>query len=267
VLLPHQYLSLFGNGFWTDIGNGFGIVFGVLTTHQVYVQAVVCGRDKRQARIGTLLAGFGAAVFGLGGVAVGMFMRVHEPGIEPAQALPLFAMHYFPPLMSGLILGAILITVISCAGSLALGIATMITRDLYQHYLSPKMSDREGLLIMRTVIILVVVAGVATGASNLLKLIINYSFLAFAFRTDALLAPLLVAVVGQATSLRSTGAGVGALLGGMATNLFWNLRVEQGGAAVFIGLLGSIVGLLGGHALWLGLRHQRRIPQPGITLN
>ena len=129
------------------------------------------------------------------------------------------------------------------------------------------MSDRKGLLVMRTVIILVVVAGVATGASNLLKLIVNYSFLAFAFRTDALLAPLLVAVVGQTTSLRSTGAGVGAVLGGMATNLFWNLRVEQGGAAVFIGLLGSVVGLLSGHAPWLGLRHQRRIPQPGITLN
>ncbi len=37
--LPAKYFSLFGNGFWKDIGNGLGIVFGVVTT-QVYVQAV-----------------------------------------------------------------------------------------------------------------------------------------------------------------------------------------------------------------------------------
>jgi Na+/proline symporter len=40
--LPSRYFSLFGNGFWQDIGNGLGIAFGVLTT-QVYVRAVLCG--------------------------------------------------------------------------------------------------------------------------------------------------------------------------------------------------------------------------------
>jgi SSS family solute:Na+ symporter len=249
--LPGRYFSLFGNGIWKDLGNGLGIVFGVLTT-QVYVQAVLSGRDDKHARIGTLLAGLGTIGFGLGGVAVGVFMRVHEPSIAPAQALPLFAAHYFPLVMSGVMLGAILITVITCAGGLALGIAAMFTRDLYQHYLRPKMSDREGLLAARTVIVVVVLAAVLIGASDLLKLIINYSFLAFAFRADAMLVPVLVAVLGDRTSLRSAGAGVGALAGGMATNLLWNLRIEPGGAAVFIGLIGSVLGLLAGHALsWL----------------
>ena len=246
--LPGKYFSLFGNGFWKDLENGVGIVLGVLTT-QVYVQAVLSGRNASQARIGTLLAGLGTTVFGLGGVAVGMFMRVHEPDIAPAQALPLFATHYFSPLMGGVMLGAILITVITCAGGLVLGIATMVTRDLYQQYVHPKMGDREGLLVARTVIVVVVLAAVLIGATDVLKLIINYSFLAFAFRADAMLVPLLVAVLGNRTSLRSTGAGLGALLGGMTTNLFWNLAIEPGGAAIFIGLAGSIAGLLAGHAL------------------
>jgi SSS family solute:Na+ symporter len=75
--LPSRYFSLFGNGFWKDIGNGLGIAFGVLTT-QVYVQAVLCGRDLRQSRIGTIVAAGGTTVFGLGGVAVGMFMKIHD---------------------------------------------------------------------------------------------------------------------------------------------------------------------------------------------
>jgi hypothetical protein len=53
--------------------------------------------------------------------------------------------------------------------------------------------------------------------------------------------------------------------GGMVTNLFWNLRVEPGGSGVFIGLLGSILGLLAGHAVFLALRNGRAIPQPGVT--
>ena len=216
--------------------------------------------------MGTLIAGVGTMVFGLGGVAVGMFMRVHEPGIAPAQALPLFATHYFSSVMSGVMLGAILITVITCAGGLALGIATMLTRDLYQQYLRPKMGDREGLLAARSVIVVVVLAGVLIGGSDLLKLIISYSFLAFAFRADAMLVPVLVAVLGDRTSLRSAGAGVGALLGGMTTNLFWNLAIEPGGAAVFIGLVGSIVGLAGGHAVSI-LREKGAIPQAGISVN
>lgn len=212
AVLPGKYFSLFGNGFWKDIGNGLGIVFGVPAT-QVYVQAVLSGRDERQSRTGTLLAGLGTTVFGLGGVAVGMFMRVHEPGIAPAQALPLFAAHYFPPVMGGVMLGAILVTVITCAGGLALGIATMFTRDLYQRYMRPDMGDREGLMVARTVIVVVVLAGVLIGGSDLLKLIIGYSFLAFAFRADAMLVPVLVAVLGNRTGLRSAGAGVGGASG------------------------------------------------------
>lgn len=246
--LPAKYFSLFGNGLWKDLGNGLGIVFGVLTT-QVYVQAVLSGRDNKQARIGTIAAGIGTTIFGLGGVAVGMFMRVHEPNIMPAEALPLFASHYFSPLLSGVMLGAILITVITCAGGLALGISTMVTRDLYQHYIRPTMSDREGLLVARTVIVVVVVAGVLIGASDILKLIISYSFLAFAFRADAMLVPVLVAVLGNRTGLRSAGAGVGALVLGMGTNIFWNFVISPGGAAVFVGLLGSVVGLFVGHMI------------------
>jgi SSS family solute:Na+ symporter len=238
--LPAKYFSLFGNG--------LGIAFGVLTT-QVYVQAVLSGRDVRQSRIGTIVAGIGTTVFGLGGVAVGMFMKIHEPNIAPAQALPLFAAHYFSPVLSGIMLGAILITVITCAGGLALGIATMVTRDLYQHYIRPRMQDREGMLVARTTIVVMVLLGVLIGGSDVLKLIISYSFLAFAFRADAMLVPVFVAVIGPRLRLNTIGAGVGALAGGIITNIGWNLMVSHGGAAVFIGLAGSVAGLLLGHAV------------------
>jgi SSS family solute:Na+ symporter len=263
--LPAKYLDLFGNGFWKDTGNGLGIAFGVLTT-QVYVQAVLSGRDVRQSQAGALVAGVGTTLFGLGGVAVGMFMRIHEPNIAADQALPLFAAHYFSPVLSGIILGAILITVITCAGGLALGIATMFTRDLYQRYIRRQLSDREGILVARITIVVMVVLGVLIGGSDVLKLIINYSFLAFAFRADSMLIPVIVAAIGPRLRLNTAGAGVGALVGGIVTNIVWSLRVSSGGAAVFVGLSGSVIGLLLGH--WVSLSMGgKRIAGPGLNEN
>ena len=244
-------------------------MFGVLTT-QVYVQAVLSGRDVRESRIGTILAGVGTTVFGLGGVAVGMFMRIHEPNIAPAQALPLFAAHYFSPVLSGIMLGAILIAVITCAGGLALGIATMITRDLYQRYLRPGLSDCEVILVARTTIVVMVVLGVLIGGSNLLKLIINYSFLAFAFRADSMLIPVIVAAAGPRLRLNTAGAGIGAMATGMVINIVWSLLISPGGAAVFMGLAGSVIGLLLGHAVSLRMGNKRFCragPEGGVYRN
>ena len=246
--LPAREFSLFGNGFWKDIGSGLGIILGVLTT-QVYVQAVITGRNLAQARIGTVVAGLGTMVFGLGGVAVGMFMKIHDPMIKPAQALPLFAQHYFPGIVSGILLGAILITVITCAGSLALGISTMVTRDLYQTYLRPQLADREGLAVARTVTAAVIILGVWAGASGVLRLIINYSFLAFAFRADVVLVPLLVVVFLPRSRFCTLWGGVGAVVCGMASNIGWTMLGPDRGLSVFIGLAGSLVGLLAGSAL------------------
>jgi Na+/proline symporter len=49
----------------------------------------------------------------------------------------------------------------------------MITRDLYQRYLLPRRSDREGILVARTTIVVVVALGVLIGGSGMLKLIIT----------------------------------------------------------------------------------------------
>jgi SSS family solute:Na+ symporter len=246
--LPAHEFNLFGNGFWKDLGSGLGIVLGVLTT-QVYVQAIITGRTMTQARIGTVVAGIGTMVFGLGGVAVGMFMKIHEPLIKPAQALPLFAEHYFPSLVSGILIGAILITVITCAGGLALGISTMVTRDLYQTYLRPNLGDREGLRVARTVIVTVIILGVLAGASGVLKLIINYSFLAFAFRADAILVPLLITVFAPRSRFCTLWSGIGAVAGGMIGNIGWIALGSAANLSLFVGLGCSFIGLLLGNIL------------------
>jgi len=120
-------------------------------TTQVYVQAVLSGRDVRQSRIGTIVAGVGTTVFGLGGVAVGMFIRStndHRPGAGAALVRGALLL----PGASGIMLGRDSDPADHLRGRVGAGIATMITRDLYQHYIRPQMQDREGIMVARTTI-------------------------------------------------------------------------------------------------------------------
>ncbi len=174
-------------------------------------------------------------------------MKIHEPDIARPRRCRSSPPIIFRRWSAGVLIGAILITVITCAGGLALGIATMVTRDLYQHFLRPQMRDGEGVAAARMVIVAVVVLGVLVGASDVLRLIINYSFLAFAFRADAILVPLIVAVFFSRSVLCNAGAGMGAVAGGMLTNIAWNAALPGSGAAVFAGLAGSVAGLFLGH--------------------
>ena len=69
-----------------------------------------------------------------------------------------------------------------------------------------------------------------------------------------MLIPLIVAAIGPHLRLKTAGAGIGALGGGILTHVLWSLLVSPRGTAVFVGLVGSVIGLLLGHAvsLWMG---------------
>jgi len=71
-------------------------------------------------------------------------------------------------------------------------------------------------------------------------------------------------VIGPRLRLNTAGAGVGALVGGIITNIGWNLRVSEGGGALFIGLVGSVVGLLLGHTVSM-LSGGKHIAPPVFT--
>ena len=58
-------------------------------------------------------------------------MKVNYPDINSAQALPLFIIKHFNPLLSGMALATLLVAATVTGASLILGISTMCTRDIY----------------------------------------------------------------------------------------------------------------------------------------
>ena len=189
----YPWFSLFGRGLNTDLAAAFAMVIGVLSS-QIYFQGVFCSRDIPAARKGLLLSAAIAPAIGAGGILVGLYMRMHHPAIDPAQALPLFVISYLPPWFAGIMLAVILLVLISTGGGLALGDCTMLNRDIYL-LLRPEADDRRVLLVFRLLIVAVMALALAVVLiSSGDVLIQNWSYLSFGLRGATVFFPLFAVI-------------------------------------------------------------------------
>lgn len=187
------WFSLFGRGVNTDLAAAFALVVGVLSS-QIYFQGVFSGRSSRAARQGVLLSAFLAPLIGLGGILVGLQMRMVSPGINPAQVLPLFILTYLPALPAGIVLATLLFASVGTGAGLALGVSTMLNRDVYCR-LRPQSSEARVLLVFRILIVVVMALALLTVLlSGPGVLILNWSYLSLGLRGAAVCFPLLAAI-------------------------------------------------------------------------
>lgn len=143
--LGRNLFSPFCRGVGTDLGAGISLLLGVLTT-QTYAQAVLSAKSTSQARVGAVVSAVLIPIIGIFGIIVGLYMRtVTDPStFVTSTALTSFILDYsgMPPLVAGLVLGALFIATVGTGAGLALGIATIINRELIQkngkeHKMSP----------------------------------------------------------------------------------------------------------------------------------
>jgi len=189
----YPWFSLFGRGVNTDLAAAFSLMIGVLSS-QIYFQGIFSSRDVPAARHGALLSAVIAPAIGLGGILVGLFMRINYPGINPAQALPVFAINHLPPWFAGVVLATLLLASIGTGAGLTLGVSTMLNRDLYAR-LRPQADDRRILLMFRLFIVAVMALALGivlfTGGD---VLILNWSYLSFGLRGATICFPLLAVI-------------------------------------------------------------------------
>lgn len=91
----------------------FSMMVGVLST-QIYLQAIFAAKDVKEARNGAFLSAAVIPPIGAFGIIVGLYLRAAHPEVaeNPAQALPFFLHHYFPPVVAALFSAGILLIVL-----------------------------------------------------------------------------------------------------------------------------------------------------------
>ena len=240
-LPAYPWFSLFGRGMGKDLAAAFSLLLGVVST-QTYVQAVVSGKNLRQARNGALASAFLIPPLGLGGILVGLFMRTHFPNTPSAQVFPIFVMKFLPPVTSGVVLATLIITGVAGWSGMALGITTTLTRDIYQKFFRPKASSKEALLVQRLLLAALGVLAIVVANGNAGSLILAWGFLSMGMRGCTAAFPLAAAMF--FSRYVTPKAGVAATLLGPLTNFVWYLAFPKGMDPLYPGLAASLLCLV-----------------------
>ena len=253
--------SLFGRGFWTDFGSCMSLILGVLTT-QTYAQAILNARSDRDGRIAAFISTILIPIIGVFGILVGLYMRdVVDPATAAASsaklakvALTSFIMEYsgIPPIIGGIMLGALFIASVGTGAGLSLGIATVVNRDLLSRgkTVDAKKTDATNKLL---IVVILAVAAVLTCILPA-DTIQDYAFLSMALRGCTVFAPLCFLI--WASKRVRPGYAMVSVVAGSIVALIYGVLKLQGVitfplAAVFpgivVGLACMFVGLAAGN--------------------
>lgn len=192
VFPSFPWFSLFGHGIWAGLGNLGSLIIGIICT-QTYIQAVFSAKDSRTAAAGAFVAALIIIPVGLPSVAIGMYMHAVSPNILPILVLPTYLLTYQPAWLGGIGLAGILLSIIGSIAGLALGIGTMVSRDIFSRYFAVK-NGKSMLLVNRLATLLIMLAASVVAILNLNSQVLAWNYLSMALRGAGVFLPLSLAV-------------------------------------------------------------------------
>jgi SSS family solute:Na+ symporter len=140
--------------FWVVLAYGILMNLANFAIDQSYIQRYITARDDREAQksvwLTTALYVPTAAIFFFIGTALFVFYSKRPELLGPVskadEVFPFFIAHELPIGMAGLVIAALFA---ASMDSNLNSMATLTYCDLYQRYLRPQATDREGVIVLR----------------------------------------------------------------------------------------------------------------------
>ncbi len=186
-----DFFSLLCRGAGKDLGSCLSLILGVLTT-QTYAQAVLSGKTEKAARNGALISAFLIPPIGAFGIIVGLYMRsVTDTATFVAKtALTQFTLDNLPPLLGGIVLGTLFVASVGTGAGLALGISTIVNRDIIQKFTRRFDEPRKNGALSKAIIVAVLALGCCMSTGSLGDTILNFAFMSMGLRGAVVFVPL-----------------------------------------------------------------------------
>jgi SSS family solute:Na+ symporter len=122
-------------------------------------------------------------------------MRITHPEIISKQALPLFIIDYLNPVIGGVVIGTLIISVVATGAGLTLGISTMISRDIYKSLINKNATDKAELLSLRISVLGILLLTSLMVMLNLDSLILKWAFLSMTLRGTVVFVPMMAVLL------------------------------------------------------------------------
>ena len=247
----HPWFSLFGRGMEDGLFSLCSMIVGVIST-QTYVQALFSAKDSKTAAVGCVTAACIVIPVGLPSVMIGMFMHAHHPDINSIDALPLYLSTYLPDWLGGIGLAALLLSALGSIAGLALGIGTMISRDIISK-LWRSATSVNLLWASRFSVLLATVAAIVFVFFHLDSSVLEWNYLSMALRGSGIFLPLTFCVFFPKKVRASMG--VAAMGAGIFAALFWKNISPWQINSLFPALVYNLIFLAIG--LWWGKKGEK----------
>jgi SSS family solute:Na+ symporter len=159
------------------------------------LQAIFSAKNVKEARNGAFLSAAVIPPIGVLGIIVGLYLRANYPevGENPAQALPFFLYHSFPPVIAAFFSAGILLIVLGTGAGLVLGVTTNIYNDfLYEK--KGALARIQPVRLLRISTLLVLFFASALVFTGLDSAILKWSYMSMGLRGSAVFAGLFIMV-------------------------------------------------------------------------
>lgn len=192
-LLPNkQYFNLFARGIGIDGGAAFSVILGVICT-QTYAQTILSAKNNKEAVKGALLSALLIPPIGYGSTLIGMYMKANFPNMNPALCFPNFILLNLPNFVAGMVLSILFIVTIGSGAGLALGIGSVINKNIFLRW-NPNANKITQLKIIKNTIVVTLVLALLLTFGNLKTLILQWTFMSMGLRAAVIFFPLCTAL-------------------------------------------------------------------------
>jgi Na+/proline symporter len=147
--------------FWilSTIFQGFALPFDAWTSQRYYA-----AKDERESSLVAfqwivLLSLRFILIVGLAVMAMGISGMI----TEPEKALPETIKHYFPPVIKGIFIAALIAAGMSTVDSIVNSSAAYFVKDIYQQYIKPKAGKKHLIIVSYFTTVAIVAIGIVIG--------------------------------------------------------------------------------------------------------
>ncbi len=208
------------------ISSSLGFVLGLLGIGLGYpgmphvLSRFMATRNQTQISRARVIALFWASIAFYGAVVIGMMARVQLPPEliqDQENAFPVLATHILHPVVSGVLVSAILAAIMSTADSMMIVASSAVSRDLYQQIYHPESSQHKLVLISRATVFILGILGILAALLNV-QLIFWFVLVAWAILGASFGPPVLLGLWWKGLSKWGVLAGMGT---GATTAIVW----------------------------------------------
>lgn len=234
--VPSAKMALNGMGIMTIISLILQYFITFMSGPEM-VSRIYAAKDEKEGVKATVMSGVFMGLFSFIPAIIGIVAFASFPNIKANAALSTVVFNFSPSIVAGIVCAGIIASTMSSADSDMLCASTIFTKDIYQRYFNPNVSDKSMITITRTMNVFIGLSAIVIALFQIN--IITLNLFSFMLRAAG---PFAAFILGLTWVKASKHAGLASIIVGSVVGIYWQVLKEPHGILAII--MGSAAGLV-----------------------